>query len=199
MKKSKLIAPEQTKLGHFTEIAQAGAGSLPFVGGLVNGVLNSVFPSELEKRRAIWEKEVSEKLNGLDLNKLLDDDAFLSLLILSTEAARRTHKLDKIKRLGNTLKNFNIVESYDLKQKFLQWLDEFTDYEFILFETISTHTDLTYHEILSSVFGHGNPLQNIVMENVQALKQLVKSTGKKGENRALEFTEVGEQFWAYCS
>ena len=86
MTKKQLNPPEQTAKGHTTEVLQAGVSSIPLVGGVVSGVLNAVFPSELEKRRAIWEAEVSKALNELDLESLINDEAFLSILIQATEA-----------------------------------------------------------------------------------------------------------------
>lgn len=201
MENKKLVVPEQTILGHATEITQAGVGSVPFIGGLAAGVLNSVFPSELEKRRAIWEKEVTIALNQMDVKNLATDQAFLSILIQATEAARRTHKIEQIRRLGNTIKNYNLIEEYDLKQKFLIWLDEFTDYEFVLIDAIVSNPNSEVNETLDKVFGDNKEMQRIVTENLGAVNYLFryKKLQKSPKISALVLTETGALFWEYCS
>jgi len=134
------------------------------------------------------------------LDKIASDEAFISIIVRASESARRNHKLAQISRLANTIKNFSKVSDDALKHKFLTWLDGFTDFEFALFNSICSQKVALAEEVLAQVFKSAPAMEAIVMENVAATKYLVryKHDEVSGEQK-LVLTDIGKQFWEYCS
>jgi hypothetical protein len=102
------------------EMSKALASFLP----LGPNLIESIFTSPLSRRREKWFNEVCEMINELnrkieefDINSLISDEKFVTLVIEASHIAIRTHHEEKIKYLKNALQNVAIdsskFESFD--------------------------------------------------------------------------------------
>ena len=110
--------------------ARALISAVPVVGGggLVEA-LNSVLGPPIESRRDEWRKEVSALINelqnsaGVNVEELVRNDEFVSVLIQASQAAVKTHKQEKILRLRNVVKNTaSTPVEFDMIMLFLSYL-----------------------------------------------------------------------------
>lgn len=115
-------------------IARAGLSSIPFVGGAAVELFTALLAPPLERRRQQWMEEVADALRqleaqqGLDLNSLQSNEAFISVLTQASQAAVRTHQDTKVQALHNAVcsaaTQIEIEESLQLL--FIRYIDELT-------------------------------------------------------------------------
>ena len=105
-----LQVPQRSKGDVAHAIVKAGLSAVPLVGGPAVELFQYLVQPPLDKRREAWMKEVGEKLQqlekkGLDLDKLLDNEPFISAVMQASQAALRTHKAEKLAALRNAVLN----------------------------------------------------------------------------------------------
>lgn len=114
-------------------IAKAGLAAIPGVGGPAVELFQYVVQPPLEKRREQWMAQIAERLkeleaNGLKLEDLRDNEQFISAVMLATQAALRTHQVEKLAALRNAVTNIAKGQAPDeaLQHLFLSLIDSFT-------------------------------------------------------------------------
>ena len=196
----KQIFPPANHEGKLAENAKdilvSGTGSIPAVGGLVAGVLEKIFPSGLERRREVWEVAVSDALNGFNAEELATNEEFLTLLIRSTEAARRTHNFSKIERLSYALVNHASDLEFEMKSKFVQWIDAFSTRDLAVLTRISNDEAVMYDDLVRDIFSGRADILRVTMEDIQTTKRMIV-TPRTDESGVLRLTEIGEGFCRY--
>jgi hypothetical protein len=105
-----LQVPQRSKGDVAHAIVTAGLSAVPMVGGPAVELFQYLVQPPLDKRREAWMKQVGEKLQqlekkGFDLDKLLDNEPFISALMQASQAALRTHKAEKLAALRNAVLN----------------------------------------------------------------------------------------------
>jgi len=108
--------------------------AIPAVGGSFAEIFNALVAPPLEKRREKWFREVTETLNKVaqerqvSMEKMFQNEQFLSLLTQSTLVAMRTHQEEKINYLKNAI--IRGVDAgkklYDKYHCFIRLVDDFT-------------------------------------------------------------------------
>jgi len=126
---------------------------IPLVGGTVTEIFCSIVNSPIEKRRNEWIQEVVDTLEKLEaqrngiVQELANNEEFISLLIAASVHAFKTHLIDKRNKLKAALINsIDANLSYDVKQIYLNFIDELT---------------LTHIELLKFVYQREARLHNV--------------------------------------
>jgi len=127
--------PEPTEADTAQAIAKAGIAAIPVIGGPINQLLSLVLTPAVGRRRDEWLKELADALDqmekkvaGFRIEKLADDEAFVSATIQATLIAIGTHQREKREYLRNALLNIaKGITSDEIKQQvFLNAIEAFT-------------------------------------------------------------------------
>jgi hypothetical protein len=105
-----LQVPQRSKGDVAHAIVTAGLSAVPMLGGPAVELFRYLVQPPLDKRCEAWMKEVGENLQqlekkGLDLDKLLGNEPFISAVMQASQAALRTHKAEKLAALRNAVLN----------------------------------------------------------------------------------------------
>jgi hypothetical protein len=105
---------------------------IPF-GGLLTNNINFLVKPSIEKRKEKWLNLIVDSINVLsdkidNINKMFQDETFVTFIINTTQSAMRTQQDEKIIMYKNVLINSYICKQIDLDKKmiFLNWLDNLT-------------------------------------------------------------------------
>lgn len=123
----------EEKLTDFCETnLRALVEQIPFGGLLTNNIDFLIKPS-IEKRREKWLNLIVDSINVLsdridNINKMFQDETFITFIINTTQSAMRTHQDEKINMYKNVLINSYVCNNIDGDKKliFLNWLDNLT-------------------------------------------------------------------------
>lgn len=115
-------------------LARSMISALPGIGGPALEVFNSIIQPPIEKRKLSWMLQVSEALNELqekasfEIDKLSENEKFISLLMHTSSIAIKTHHKDKLKVLKNCLVNSATGTSLSDDQEFIfvKLIDDFS-------------------------------------------------------------------------
>ncbi|MFZ3402030.1 hypothetical protein LCG94_01700 [Aeromonas salmonicida] len=129
-----LKPPKATKGDAAHAIVKAGLSVIPMIGGPAVELFQYVMQPPLERRRGEWMQEVGERLQelegtqGINLEKLGQNDEFISAVLHATTIAMRTHKEEKREALRNAVMNVAVGQSPDeaLEHMFFEWIDSFS-------------------------------------------------------------------------
>lgn len=130
MAEDDLEPPEATKGDVAHAIAKAGLSIIPGVGGPAVELFQYLVQPPLERRRAEWMRSVGEKLQeldakGVDIEKLGQNEEFISAVMHASQIALRTHQNEKRDALRNAV--FNVAAGQSpgeaLEQMFFEWID----------------------------------------------------------------------------
>lgn len=118
--------PEPTETDTAQAIAKAGIAAIPVIGGPINQILSLVLTPAVGRRRDEWLKELADALDqtekrvaGFRIEKLADNEAFISATIQATLIAIGTHQREKREYLRNALLNIaKGITSDEIKQQF---------------------------------------------------------------------------------
>jgi hypothetical protein len=133
MAKSKSNEPPKPTIGdHVHTVARAGFGSLPVVGSAAAELFNAVVIPPLEKRRDQWRESVGERLKQLEsddrisIDDLESNDNFINAVMRASQAALKTHQIEKLNALRNAVVNTALPNPPDetMQQIFIQLIDE---------------------------------------------------------------------------
>jgi hypothetical protein len=127
--------PEKQQIDYFRD-------GLKFTVSLIptgSAILDIVFTSPISKRKDVWARELSEKVqglldNGLSVEDLQNNEKFIDVVFQTTQIAIKTSQKQKIDALKNAVVNTALDESYDASiiQIFLNLIDELTPLHFNL-------------------------------------------------------------------
>jgi len=131
--------PKPSKRDAVHALAKAGLSVIPVIGGPAVELFQQLIQPPLERRRAIWMKEVGVKLleleeRGFDLSALQNDEQFVTAVMQASSAAVRTHQQTKLVALRNAVINIAMGNSPEetLQHLLLGFIDEFTEMHFRL-------------------------------------------------------------------
>lgn len=130
MNKEMKSVPSNSKGDVLHAITKAGLSAIPIVGGPAVELFQYVVQPPLEKRRFEWMTSIGEKLNELeenkfDLEKLKNDENFISVMMNASQMALRTHQEEKLDALRNAILNVAKGEAPDesVQHLFLNFVD----------------------------------------------------------------------------
>jgi len=127
--------PEKSAADVAYALAKAAVSAVPVGGGPAAELLGIIFGPPLEKRKEKWleqladaVKEVQGKVAEITLEKLSQNDAFISTALRATEIAVRTHQMEKLEALRNAVVSAALPDAPNetLQQIFLNHVDSLT-------------------------------------------------------------------------
>ncbi|GAB4372782.1 MAG: hypothetical protein Kow0042_16260 [Calditrichia bacterium] len=134
MTEDELQPPKKTKGDAAHAIAKAGLSAIPVIGGPAAELFQNLIQPPLEKRRVEWMQEVGEKLreleeSGLNIEKLQENEEFISAFMHASQIALRTHQNEKLQALRNAILNVAKGQAPEeaLQNVFLNLIDSFTE------------------------------------------------------------------------
>lgn len=121
--------PKRSKGDNAHSLAKAGLSAIPMVGGAAAELFQNLVQPPLERRRQEWMEYVGEELKrleakGMDLERLQNDDRFISTVMQASQIAISTHEKLKREALRNTVINVAQGQAPDeaMEHMFLQWI-----------------------------------------------------------------------------
>lgn len=134
MTDNNLKPPEPSKGDALHAVARAGLSSIPIVGGASVELFQYVVQPSLEKRRIAWMATVGERLmqleeRGVGLEKLQNDERFISTVMHASHLALKTHQEEKRAALRNVIANAAQGQSPEeaVEHMFLDFVDSLSD------------------------------------------------------------------------
>ncbi len=118
---------------------KAGLSVVPFVGGALATLYETVFSSPIDKRKEAWlielesvVAEINEQMKELTPEKLSQHELFISAYLQASNIAVRTHHAEKLKVLSNAVKNSVLKIDIDESKKliFINLIDGMTPMHF---------------------------------------------------------------------
>lgn len=113
----------------------AAISSIPALGSVASEIFNMVIVAPLEKRKEKWMLKIAEsleelqnKVDGFDVNKLCNNELFVSVLNRASQLALSNHQEEKIFALKNAVMNTALNISIDENEEmmFLNLIDVMT-------------------------------------------------------------------------
>ncbi len=133
--KEKYAVPATSKGDVAQEIVKAAISATPVVGGPAAEIFGMVIVPPLQRRQAAWMEEVAEglkqlegKVEGFKIEKLKENEQFVSTVLTATQAAIRTHQQEKREALRNAVLNVAVGSGLDQDAEaiFLSLIDRYT-------------------------------------------------------------------------
>lgn len=130
-----LPEPDRWDFTHTT--AKAALSALPVVGGPAAEFFNSILAPPLSKRRDQWFQKLAQDVDALSKTvdefqpeRLAENEAFVSALLVASRMAVTTHKTEKIEALRNAVLNIALGKEPDenLQEMFLGYVDRLTEW-----------------------------------------------------------------------
>ena len=191
-------------------LAKAGIAALP-LGGSATELLSLVLAPSLEKRRDKWLEDMAEafraleaKLEDFKVENLTGNEAFVSVVMHSSQIALRNHQKEKLEALRNAVLNAALPNSpeQDLQHMFLNIVDSFTPWHIRLLkrlDELEAIQDLVVpksfffdlrdqedfsHQIIRDLHSHGltplmSPWEGYASRSQRGRGQNVTGLGKK--------------------
>lgn len=115
--------------------------AVPFVGGPLQTLIGAVLTPSIDKRRDQWLQEVDlllRRIQGVlgSLDRLRDDDLFVTAVVEATRIALGTHLEEKIELLRNSLLNLALDPERDdfMAMRLLRFVEELSPEHFVYLE-----------------------------------------------------------------
>jgi len=108
---------------------------VPAAGGSLQVLFETVFSAPLEKRKEKWMQELANALvqlqqivGDLTSERLVDNEAFITMAIQASSIAIRSHQQSKLDALRNAIINSVLITSIDEDEQmaFIHLVDQFT-------------------------------------------------------------------------
>lgn len=119
--------PERQGKDHARNAIQAIVASVPMVGGAGAELLNFYLPASMERRRERWFRLLDERVADVE-ERVLDDEAFQTIVLEATKAALGTHLEEKLRLLAEAVRSSaDVVGRGDddfMAMRLLRWVDE---------------------------------------------------------------------------
>jgi predicted PurR-regulated permease PerM len=128
--------PEKEKGDHLYSAAKGTLNLIPYVGGAVSTLFETVLSSPIDKRKEEWLKNLAATIDdlcntveGLKLENLANNNEFVSICIYASNIALRTHQDEKLKRILNAVRNSatGAIGDESKRMIFLRVIDEMTE------------------------------------------------------------------------
>lgn len=133
MNDERLKVPKQSKLDAVHSATKAVISMIPY-GGAATEFFQLIIQPPYQKRLNEWLESAGEKIqelekNGLDIESLRENDAFISAVAYALKIVLQTHEKEKLEALHNAVMNVATGQApYDAKQHlFLNFIDTFTE------------------------------------------------------------------------
>jgi hypothetical protein len=123
------------------DLAAAGIkgalSNIPFVGGSAGEMLALALLPPLARRRDNWFEslafrllELEGRVEGFTVDRLLEDEQFVSAVVQASSASLRSHQQEKLDALRNAVLNTALNVDIDVaeQQMFMSWVDQFTEW-----------------------------------------------------------------------
>lgn len=129
--------PEKNTKDVVHHLVKAGISGVPYIGGSASEIFTAIIGPTIEKRRDEWIESIAERLvdlekevEELDISKLSENEAFITIVLQASQAAMRTHQEEKLEALRNAIFNSTSTNSpdEDLQLMFLNYIDSFTSW-----------------------------------------------------------------------
>ena len=117
------------------EVGRAITSLVPIAGGPLQVAFENIFTSPIEKRKDAWLKELAEvlteiqgRIKELTLEKLVTNDAFVTVTMQASQIAIRNHQRAKLDALRNAVLNSALPNppQEDEQMIFLRLIDQLT-------------------------------------------------------------------------
>lgn len=114
-------------------LIKGAAGQIPFAGSFLTEIIDLLFIEPIEERRNEWFKSLAEAIEeircqqeSLTVEKLANNNEFITTIHRATEIAVRTHQQEKREFLRNAVVNsaYHDSPSFDKRIYFLRLVDE---------------------------------------------------------------------------
>jgi hypothetical protein len=136
--------PKQTAGDLLHAAIRAGISALPLIGGPGVELFNLLISPPLEKRRTEWMQLVAEALEKLskekrvNLEDLKNNEEFVDVLLLASQAAVRTSHQRKREALKNAVVNTALPRQFGASQSaaFIHLVDELTPCHLMILELL---------------------------------------------------------------
>ncbi len=127
------LKPTKADAAH--AFVRGALSTVPLAGGPAAELFSALVAAPLARRRDRWIKEIGEaveelkeKIEGLTLENLSQNEEFISTLLHATQIASRSHQEEKLKALRNAITNAALPDPPDdlTQQLFLNYVDSLT-------------------------------------------------------------------------
>ena len=134
-KAGKRKLPERSRADIAHSVVKAGLSAIPVAGGAAAELFSALFSQPIEHRKAKWMEgvatelqELEEKIEGLRIEDLPQNQSFVTTVFHASQAAIRTHQEEKLEALRNAVLNSSMpgAPSDDQQLIFLNYVDQFT-------------------------------------------------------------------------
>lgn len=158
--------PKQSKADLVHLAAKAGLSAIPVLGGPAAELFQLLIQPPLERRRAEWMAAIGEKLqeleeNGVRLDRLAENEDFITAAMHASNIALRTHQQEKIDALRNAVLNVAVGQAPTdaLQHMFFRWIDTLSPLHLRMLKFFQAPTPQPGLSIgaLSSVLEHNMP------------------------------------------
>ena len=147
MKNTKLEFPQKEERDYWYWMVKQVIDVVPY-GNILSEILSEYLPSSFERRKEKWFKEVANRLDELIakdnnlINRLKNDEEFISLLLETTQRALRTHLDEQMNLYACILKNSILIDvSYYLKSIFVRYIEELHPVQILFMNYIYLNKD----------------------------------------------------------
>ncbi len=127
--------PERKSGDNIHAVVKSIASAVPYAGGPLSVILETVFAPPLERRREKWFKQLSEVVSSLEQRtadltpeKLSQNEIFITIALQATQIALRNHHEEKLSALRGAVFHSALPNGPEeqLQLMFLQFVDELT-------------------------------------------------------------------------
>jgi len=127
--------PQKSAGDHVHKAIRIAASGIPVVGGCVTEIFTAIITPPLERRRDEWVQSIAVELinlkkveEGFSIDKLSDNESFITTVTHATQAAIRNHQKEKIEALRNAVLNSAMPNppNDDLQLIFINQIDILT-------------------------------------------------------------------------
>ncbi|WP_445454216.1 hypothetical protein [Flavobacterium sp. 25HG05S-40] len=120
-----LQLPEETPTDKLYNLLKGTIGMIPYAGSIASEVFGMIVTSPIVKRRQKWSELVVSKLKELEetkailnIDELAENEEFISFLMEASDIAIKSHQLEKLEALRNSIGNYFTKNSLDFDKKF---------------------------------------------------------------------------------
>lgn len=175
-----LQPPEETTSDKLYNLLKGTIGIIPYAGSIASEAFGIIVTSPIVKRKQNWAelvvsklKELEETKIGFNIDRLKEDEEFISFLMEASEIALKSHQKEKISALRNSIGNYfgNDYLDFDKKFSFLKVVEQITPTHLKILLFISKNKELLEKERDKS----GKDDDQIQIKGYEDLYQLFKS------------------------
>lgn len=127
--------PERTSGDTLHAVVKSVASAVPYAGGPLSVILETLFAPPLERRREKWVRQLGEIVSHLEQQiadltpaKLSQNEVFITIALHATQIALRNHHEEKLSALRGAVLHSALPNGPEehLQLMFLQFVDELT-------------------------------------------------------------------------